>query len=36
VPAQQLQRLAGHADIRTTLAYYADLDDGPEEAIKLA
>jgi integrase len=36
VPAQKLQRLMGHADIRTTLAYYTDHDDGLDEAIRLA
>jgi integrase len=36
VPAQQLQRLCGHADIRTTLQFYADLSDGLDEAIRLA
>lgn len=34
VPAHVLQRLMRHADIRTTLEYYADLDPTLEEAIK--
>jgi integrase len=33
VPAPVLQRLMRHADIKTTLAYYTDVDDVLEEAI---
>jgi integrase len=33
VPAPVLQRLMRHADIKTTLAYYTDVDDTLEEAI---
>lgn len=33
VSAQVLQKLMRHADIKTTLAYYANLDDAVEEAI---
>jgi integrase len=33
VPAPVLQRLMRHADIKTTLAYYTDVDDALEEAI---
>ncbi len=33
VPAQVLQRLMRHADIKTTLAYYANLDDAVEAAV---
>jgi integrase len=33
VPAPVLQRLMRHADIKTTLAYYTDVDDVLDEAI---
>jgi integrase len=33
VPAPVLQRLMRHADIKTTLAYYTNVDDALEEAI---
>jgi integrase len=33
VPAPVLQRLMRHADIKTTLTYYSDVDDVLEEAI---
>jgi integrase len=33
VPAQVLQRLMRHADIKTTMAYYADVDGVLDEAI---
>jgi integrase len=33
VPAQVLQRLMRHADIKTTLQFYVDLDDVLDEAI---
>jgi integrase len=36
VPAPVLQRLMRHSDIRTTLTFYADVEDALEEAIKLA
>jgi integrase len=36
VPAQVLQRLMRHANIRTTLDYYTDLDDALDEAIRKA
>lgn len=35
VPAQVLQRLMRHANIKTTLAYYIDQDRGLDEAILL-
>jgi integrase len=33
VPAQVLQKLMRHADIKTTMAYYANVDDAAEKAI---
>jgi integrase len=33
VPAQVLQRLMRHSDIRTTMAYYANVDAAVEEAV---
>jgi integrase len=33
VPAQVLQRLMRHADIKTTMAFYANVDQAVEEAI---
>jgi integrase len=33
VPAQVLQKLMRHADIKTTMAYYANVDDAVEEAV---
>ena len=36
VPAQVLQRLMRHANIRTTLEFYTDLDDALDEAIRKA
>jgi integrase len=36
VPAPVLQRLMRHADIKTTLAYYTDVDDVLDEAIRKA
>jgi integrase len=36
VPAQVLQRLMRHADIRTTLEFYTDLDDVLDDAIRKA
>jgi integrase len=36
VPAQVLQRLMRHADIKTTLEFYTDLDDVLEDAIRKA
>jgi integrase len=36
VPAQVLQKLMRHADIKTTLEFYTDLDDVLDEAIKKA
>jgi integrase len=33
VPAQTLQRLMRHADIRTTLGYYVSLDQAAEDAV---
>jgi integrase len=34
VPAQVLQRLMRHANIATTMAYYANIDDAVEEAVR--
>jgi integrase len=36
VPAQVLQRLMRHADIKTTLEFYTDLDDVLDDAIRKA
>jgi integrase len=36
VPAQVLQRLMRHADIKTTLGFYTDLDDVLDDAIRKA
>jgi integrase len=36
VPAPVLQRLMRHADIKTTLAFYTDVDDTLDEAIRKA
>jgi integrase len=36
VPAQVLRRLMRHADIKTTLDFYTDIDDVLEEAIRKA
>jgi integrase len=33
VPAQTLQRLMRHSDIKTTLSYYANLDEAAEAAV---
>jgi integrase len=33
VPAQVLQKLMRHGDIKTTMTYYANVDDAAEEAI---
>jgi integrase len=33
VPAQVLQRLMRHADIKTTLEYYANVDEAVEAAV---
>jgi integrase len=33
VPAQVLQKLMRHADIKTTMTYYANVDDAVEEAV---
>ena len=33
VPAQVLQKLMRHADIKTTMAYYANVDDAVEQAV---
>jgi integrase len=33
VPAQVLQRLMRHADVKTTMAYYANVDQAVEEAV---
>jgi len=33
VPAQVLQKLMRHGDIKTTLAYYANVDDAVKEAV---
>jgi integrase len=33
VPAQVLQRLARHSDIKTTMDYYANVDEAVEEAV---
>jgi integrase len=33
VPAQVLQKLMRHADIKTTMAYYANVDDAVEAAV---
>jgi hypothetical protein len=33
VPAPVLQRLMRHADIKTTLVFYTDVDDVLEEAV---
>jgi integrase len=33
VPAQVLQKLMRHTDIKTTMAYYANVDDAVEEAV---
>src|SRR5262249_19254038 len=33
VPAQVLQRLMRHADIKTTMAYYANVDEAVEAAV---
>jgi integrase len=33
VPAQVLQRLMRHSDIKTTMAYYANVDEAVEEAV---
>ena len=34
VPAQVLQRLMRHADIKTTMAYYANVDKAAEDAVR--
>jgi integrase len=34
VPAQVLQKLMRHADIKTTMAYYANVDDAVEQAVQ--
>ncbi|MBI1915688.1 MAG: hypothetical protein HYS12_13295 [Planctomycetes bacterium] len=34
VSAPVLQRLMRHADVRTPLAFYTDIDDALEEAIR--
>jgi integrase len=36
VPAPVLQRLTRHADIKTMLAFYTDVDDTLDEAIRKA
>ena len=33
VPAQVLQRLMRHADIKTTMGYYANVDDAVMDAV---
>ena len=33
VPAQVLQKLMRHANIKTTMDYYANIDDAVEEAV---
>ena len=33
VPAQVLQKLMRHGDLRTTMAYYANVDDAAMEAV---
>src|SRR5262249_49695958 len=33
VPAQVLQKLMRHANIKTTMDYYANVDDAAEEAV---
>jgi hypothetical protein len=33
VPAQVLQKLMRHADIKTTMAYYANVDEATEQAV---
>jgi integrase len=35
-PAPVLQRLMRHSDIKTTLAYYTNVDDALEAAIEKA
>jgi integrase len=34
VPAQVLQKLMRHADIKTTMTYYANVDDAVEQAVR--
>src|SRR5262249_55086739 len=34
VPAQVLQKLMRHGDIKTTMAYYANVDAAAEEAVR--
>jgi integrase len=34
VPAQVLQKLMRHADIKTTMTYYANVDDAVEQAVQ--
>jgi integrase len=34
VPAQVLQKLMRHSDIKTTMAYYANVDDAVEQAVQ--
>jgi integrase len=34
VPAQVLQKLMRHADIKTTMAYYANVDEAVEQAVQ--
>jgi integrase len=34
VPAQELQKLMRHGDIKTTMAYYANVDDAAVQAVR--